>query len=119
MKRVSKKRVAINLKLVELRLHVLERDGYRCRWCRANKEPLEAHHVIKRSQAKSFLLDPTNVITLCRTCHAWTDAPYSGSEGRLVIERWMRGKEYDFAFSIVRAPSKFAMRASLGTSLSV
>ncbi len=87
LRRVSAKRQQINLKLVELRLHVLERDQYRCQWCRTKGVVLDMHHIEKRSQRPDLVLEPTNVVTLCRTCHNWTDADPMGKQGRLKIDR--------------------------------
>lgn len=85
--RMSDKRKALALKLTELRLFVLERDGYRCRYCPANNRILDPHHIEKRSQRPDLILDPLNVITLCRPCHDWTDADPMGKQGRLKVER--------------------------------
>jgi len=85
--RMSDKRKALALKLTELRLFVLERDGYRCRYCRANNRALDPHHIEKRSQRPDLLLEALNVITLCRPCHDWTDADPMGKQGRLKVER--------------------------------
>jgi len=87
MRRVSAKRQQEALKLAELRLFVLERDGYRCRYCRANNRALDPHHIEKRSQRPDLLLEALNVITLCRPCHDWTDADPMGKQGRLKVER--------------------------------
>ena len=102
LKRRSAKRQKELVELVALRLHVLERDQYRCRYCRAQGVPLDTHHVIKRSQWPGGLLREDNGVSLCRPCHAWTDAAAETDEGRLIVERY----KGTFAFSITHE-SKF------------
>jgi len=90
MKRQSAKRKHEAVALAELRLFVLERDGYRCRYCRARNRPLEVDHIEKRSHRPDLLLDPMNCITLCggpNGCHTWKDNgdPHSPM-GRLKYE---------------------------------
>ena len=94
MRRQSAKRQKEAVALVELRLFVLERDGYRCRYCRATGCLLDTHHIEKRSQRPDLLLEPKNVVTLCRPCHTWTDADPMGKAGRLKVER--HGDVVDF-----------------------
>ncbi len=86
---------------------IRERDGWRCRYCRDTRSPLDPHHVVKRSRAPRLLMDDDNVVTLCRTCHEWTDASYMAPSGRLVIDKLGDG---DFAFSIVHGSSKWTVR---------
>jgi len=55
----------------EKRLHIIERDEYRCRWCQSESN-LEVHHSIY------FNLDPweyrdESLITLCSVCHSETE----------------------------------------------
>lgn len=50
-----------------IRVSILERDHYKCQECGFFKY-LEVHHILPRSQGGSN--DPTNLITLCRRCHA-------------------------------------------------
>lgn len=54
----------------ELRLRVLERDGYRCRKCGANLRGVfyrEVHHIIPLARGGTNLL--SNLISLCSCCH--------------------------------------------------
>ena len=57
-----------------VREYVLERDNHECQICckkegykHKNNVPLETHHIVPRSQGGSD--DPSNLITLCPTCH--------------------------------------------------
>jgi len=50
----------------ELRMKILERDGWRCQQC-GRRSQLEVHHTYRRSRGGSDSQD--NLITLCRTCH--------------------------------------------------
>jgi len=50
----------------DLRLHVLQRDAWRCQIC-DSRQNLEVHHKNFRSQLGSD--DDFNLITLCARCH--------------------------------------------------
>ena len=51
-----------------LRKAVLKRDDHTCQRCREDRGPLQAHHIIPRSQGGLDTLE--NLITVCRPCHA-------------------------------------------------
>lgn len=51
---------------IEVRLQVLERDGYRCQVCK-NAENLDVHHIVARQDGGND--SPDNLITLCEHCH--------------------------------------------------
>jgi 5-methylcytosine-specific restriction endonuclease McrA len=62
-------------------------------------------HVVKRAQGGSdFDLD--QLIALCPSCHAQTDAPYA--RGRLVITPLGDGR---FSGEVIRGIDKWAIRA--------
>lgn len=113
MKRASKRRLVFLDAWSTLRLKILARDGFRCRHCakHLNEGPLEVHHVAKRSQRKDLQLEESNLVTLCRLCHAWTDAPYAGKVGRLVVVPCGEGR---FVFKVTRAADKFEARGADG-----
>lgn len=55
-------------------LKCLERDGYSCTRCKS-KEKLIVHHIDNSRKVNGALRmnnDLTNLVTLCRPCHAWT-----------------------------------------------
>lgn len=80
------------------------RERGRCFHCRDPRcLPLDPHHVVKRSAGGDDSVD--NIVTLGRPCHDWTDAPYSGRRGRLVIRALGRER---FVAAVVQAPSKWA-----------
>src|SRR5262249_51547811 len=88
----------------EIRAQVLARARWACQAC-GLRTRLEVHHLVKRAQGGSdFDLD--RLVALCRPCHAQTDAPYV--RGRLVITPSGGGR---FMAAVVRAPSKWAVRA--------
>lgn len=58
-----------NAKWQEIRLQVLERDGYRCQQCKS-LDDLDVHHIKARLDGGDDLLG--NLVTLCRTCHIKT-----------------------------------------------
>jgi HNH endonuclease len=105
---MSPRRRAVAADYTAFVLGIKDRDGWRCMYCRTRSGPLDPHHVVKRSQG-GVLMDPDNVVTLCRTCHDWTDAAYASSEGRLVVDTLGSGR---FVFSIVRAASKWSARVA-------
>lgn len=90
---------------------VLVRDKWRCRVC--HDWAADVHHVQKRSTGgkarRPYLDSPENLISLCRSCHTRTDAPYA--LGRLVIQPLGLGK---FQSEIVYASDKFAAREMNG-----
>lgn len=51
---------------------ILERDGFRCVWCRERGKPgvgrLEVHHKIPLERGGEYM-EPTNCVTVCRSCH--------------------------------------------------
>lgn len=51
-----------------LRQYILYRDNYKCRCCKGKSKDnvLEVHHLISRKIAGNA---PSNLITLCKTCH--------------------------------------------------
>lgn len=53
---------------------VKQRDCYLCRLClaagRLTVDRLEVHHITPLAEDWARRLDPTNLITLCSTCHA-------------------------------------------------
>ena len=51
------------------RKSIFERDNYQCQECGTNKN-LCAHHIKGRSEYPELSYDPSNVITLCKYCHA-------------------------------------------------
>ncbi len=82
-----------------LRIATLMRDGYQCTPCGEKNPPLEAHHIVPRSQGGKDTI--TNLITLCKPCHNKTHlgklqldvSGVSGFEDR-IAQRTMQGKAY-------------------------
>jgi 5-methylcytosine-specific restriction endonuclease McrA len=69
MKRVRPKGTRIKLspdEYEELRIQVLQRDGWRCQVCGSFRN-LEVHHQVFRSQLGDD--SEVNLITLCNSCH--------------------------------------------------
>jgi RNA-directed DNA polymerase len=54
----------------EIRLAVLQRDGYRCVECSSNSNHLHVHHI--RPRRKGGTPQTDNLKTLCKDCHAKT-----------------------------------------------
>ena len=107
LRSVSAKRRGRLAEYAAFRAEILARDGYRCSYCLSSRSILDLHHTLKpRSR---HLCDGDTVLTLCRACHRWVDAPYSSSTGRLVIERLGAGR---FGFFVVYGESKFTVRAA-------
>ena len=54
----------------EWRKEVYKRDGYKCVLCGGNKSgELQAHHIKPRATHRSLILDISNGLTVCKTCH--------------------------------------------------
>ena len=51
---------------------ILERDGWRCVWCRERGKTgvgrLEVHHIVPLEHGGLYL-DAGNCLTVCRSCH--------------------------------------------------
>lgn len=116
-RRLRKRLRAVSEKTRTERWPVLKANGEkirviqagRCAYCH-KAGTLEIHHVVKRSQTRDDSL--ANLVGLCaglQGCHAWTDEPFSGRRGRLVIRR----TEFFRCFSYrqVCAKDKWAARA--------
>jgi 5-methylcytosine-specific restriction endonuclease McrA len=50
-----------------VRAYVLHRDGYQCQKCKAKNTKLHIHHIVSRSNGGTNT--PSNLITLCKSCH--------------------------------------------------
>jgi 5-methylcytosine-specific restriction endonuclease McrA len=50
----------------QLRLSILERDGWQCQHC-GRRDQLQIHHIIRRSQSGANCEE--NLIVLCGACH--------------------------------------------------
>jgi len=81
--------------------------GFRCEFCRNPRcLPLDGHEV--RKPRERYWLDPEYVCILGRPHHEMAEAAYSSSTGRLEIPGT---RSTGWGFSIVRAASKFSVRA--------
>lgn len=77
---------------------VLARDGYRCQAPHGQMVglvgcfgPLDCHEVIPRSAWRDGYLDPSNCLTLARSCHDWVgDHPQAAHALRLHAMSWER-----------------------------
>jgi 5-methylcytosine-specific restriction endonuclease McrA len=52
----------------QLRLQILERDGWQCQQC-GRRDQLQIHHIVRRSQSGADCEE--NLIVLCSECHQW------------------------------------------------
>jgi thymidylate synthase (FAD) len=53
----------------ELRPKLLKRDLYRCRLCGSRSKQLDMHHIVPVRARPDLVLDPDNIVTVCRVCH--------------------------------------------------
>lgn len=53
-----------------LRMAVLERDGFKCRFCGKNRGRLEIDHIEPVRLRPDLAYDPANCQALCPSCHA-------------------------------------------------
>lgn len=93
---VSKKRQRENRVRSVVRAEVLERDGN----CQARDliprvacgGPLDVHELVRRSQWRAGILDPSNCLVLCRWHHSYvTEHPELAHE--LGLSRWSWERE--------------------------
>jgi 5-methylcytosine-specific restriction endonuclease McrA len=96
-----------------VRAAVFKADQGRCQvpWCRAPAR--DVHHIVKRSQAPRLKYDPANLVSLCRACHAQTDAPYV--RGRLVLTPL---GDKRVLYQVITAPDKAGARGLMALYLS-
>lgn len=61
-----------------LRKEVLDRDGWRCRWCGATNQGGDLHHIRYR---RGTVDDAAwNLLTLCRSCHGFVHGTTRGGK---------------------------------------
>lgn len=54
----------------DLRVPIMERDSWNCQLCKdTSRDDLHVHHLVKWSENKDLRFEPTNLITLCGSCH--------------------------------------------------
>lgn len=51
------------------RLEILERDGWKCRWCCDKDNTLHVHHIIYLAGKDPWDIPNGLLITLCESCH--------------------------------------------------
>jgi 5-methylcytosine-specific restriction endonuclease McrA len=71
------------------RIAVLKRDGFRCVWCKSEKN-LEAHHIYSFASFPELRFEVKNGLTLCRDCHLLT--PNHGSKEKSFSQRIINAK---------------------------
>jgi 5-methylcytosine-specific restriction endonuclease McrA len=59
------------------RTSVFERDGHKCRVCKSDKQPLDAHHITDRNQLPGGGYVKENGISLCAECHVKAEIYHS------------------------------------------
>jgi hypothetical protein len=53
----------------EMRLRVLERDGFTCRWCFEKEITLHVHHTFYEKGLSPWEYPTDSLVTLCESCH--------------------------------------------------
>lgn len=70
----------------QMRLKVLERDGWRCRQCQLSEGvSLQVHHSYYTYGADPWDYPESSLITLCEDCHEYESARSSATNRRLVV----------------------------------
>ena len=69
-----------------LRNFALNRDNYKCHYCKEKKDHMHVHHIIPFWACNSAFLDIENLVTVCRQCH---------------YEKAHKGNWWDFDFSLL------------------
>lgn len=81
------------------RLEVLERDGWKCRYCRASDKPLHVHHLVYLKNKDPWEINSGFLITFCEECHktesedgCWTSHEMVLDDvGEFLSELWKAG----------------------------
>lgn len=51
------------------RLEIMQRDGFKCRRCKTDSEPLHVHHCFYKKGEPPWSYPSQSLITLCDSCH--------------------------------------------------
>jgi len=51
------------------RLEILQRDGWKCKWCGEEKQTLHIHHLKYQRNKEPWEYEDKFLITLCENCH--------------------------------------------------
>lgn len=91
---VSKKRQAVNAHRAKVVAHIREFQDW-CSRCLQTGIGLDAHELRSRGQGGS-LIDPENIILLCRGCHSYvTTHPREAAEqGWAISRKWERKTDF-------------------------
>ncbi len=65
----KKQKQGLQSKWLRVKRAAFERDGYKCQLCGSQKD-LCGHHVKERAQYPELAYDVSNIVTLCKYCHA-------------------------------------------------
>jgi hypothetical protein len=71
-KRKTNPNIIQTKKYKEFRQKILERDNHKCQECGSSYR-LQVHHLKPKSKYPELIMEPSNCITLCITCHSKTD----------------------------------------------
>ena len=65
----SQRKQGLQAKWLRVKRAAFERDGYKCQICGSQKY-LCGHHVKERAQYPELAYEISNIVTLCKSCHA-------------------------------------------------
>jgi hypothetical protein len=65
----SQRKQGLQSKWLRVKRAAFERDGYKCQICGSQKD-LCGHHVKEKAQYPELAYEVSNIITLCKHCHA-------------------------------------------------
>ena len=83
----DRQRIYAHGKVRALLRYIYARDRYQCVRCGAVKtkpRSLHAHHIAPWGDTPALRFEPTNLVTLCRSCHSWVHSRKNA--GREYIE---------------------------------
>lgn len=93
-----------------MRLKILERDLWKCRWCGAADKTLHVHHTYYERGKEPWEYPPESLLTLCEDCHQFEYESRKEAEDSLL--KYLR--ERGFSTESVYELTDVVRRADLG-----
>ena len=95
-----------------MRLKILERDSWKCRWCDEADNTLHVHHTYYERGKEPWDYPPESLLTLCENCHQFEYESRKEAEDALLFTLRERGFSTEFVYELFDV----ARRADMGVS---